>query len=184
MGLEDSGYVTIRGLLDPSVTELIFQYCMLRHETGTMSVPDDMIPNAPRLYGDPLTESLLLLNQPHVERLVGAELWPSYSYARLHGSGTSMPTHLDRDASEVGVSVCVGGDTPWPLWFRTPSGEVAIALDPGDGIVYYGQRLPHWRAPFKGSLQIQLMLFYVRRDGPCAVHRFDGRAGIGFQKPI
>src|ERR1041384_8114215 len=109
MELEDSGYVTIRGLLDPSVTELIFQYVLLRHETGTMSVPDDTIPNAPRLYADPLTESLLLMNQPHVERLVGAELWPSYSYARLHGSGTSMAVHLDPDASDIAVSVCVGG---------------------------------------------------------------------------
>src|SRR5258708_5501284 len=104
MGLEKDGDIVIRGLLDASGSELIFRYVLLRHETGTMSVPDDTIPSAPRLYADPLTESLLLMSQPHVERFVGAELWPAYSYARLHGSGASMPIHLDREASEVAVS--------------------------------------------------------------------------------
>lgn len=110
----------------------------------------------------------------------GTELWPSYSYARLHGPGSSMPIHQDREASEVSVSICVGGDAPWPLWFRTANGDIDVNLEPGDGIVYYGQRLPHWREP--GSVQVQCVLFYVRRDGPCAKHRFDGRLGIGFQK--
>ena len=182
MSLEDCGYMKIHGLLDQSLTELIFQYVLLRHQTGTMSVPDDVIETAPRLYADPLTESLLLLGQPKVERMVGTELWPSYSYARLHGPGSSMPIHQDREASEVSVSICAGGDAPWPLWFRTPNGDIDVNLEPGDGVVYYGQRLPHWREPFAGSVQVQCVLFYVRRDGPCAIHRFDGRLGVGFQK--
>jgi hypothetical protein len=179
MAFEDDGYVTVRGLLDQSLTELIFQYVLLKHKTGMMSEPDDLIQNAPHLYADPLTESLMLLGQPKVERLVGGNLLPSYSYARLHGPGNTMPIHQDRDASEVGVSICVGGDAPWPLWFRTPTADVAINLEPGDGIVYYGQRLPHWREPFTGSVQVQCVLFYVRRDGTCAEHAFDGRSGIG-----
>jgi hypothetical protein len=182
MDLEDNGYVVVRGLLDQSLTELVFQYVLLRHQTGTMSEADDLIENATRLYADPLTESLLLLGQPKVERIVGADLWPSYSYSRLHGPGTSMPVHQDRDASEVGVSICAGGDAPWPLWFRTPNGDINVSLEPGDGIVYFGQRLPHWREPFAGSVQVQCVLFYVRRDGPCAIHRFDGRPGVGFLK--
>lgn len=183
MGLEDSGYVTIAGLLPNSLTELFFQYVLLRHETGTMSAPDDMIPNAPRLYADAFSESLLLLNQRHFERLIETELCPAYSYVRLHGSGDSMPIHVDRDASEVGVSICVGGDAPWPLWFRTPRGDVAVRLEPGDGVIYYGQSVPHWREPFVGSLQIQCMLFYVRHDGGFAEHRFDGRSRVGVQAP-
>jgi hypothetical protein len=182
MSLEDNGYMKVPGLLDQSITELIFQYVLLRHQTGTMSVSDDLIETAPRLYADPLTETLLLLGQQKVERMVSADLWPSYSYARLHGHGASMPIHTDREASEVGVSICLGGDSPWPLWFRTPEGDIDVDLEPGDGIIYYGQRLPHWREPFAGSVQIQCVLFYVRRDGPCAESRFDGRPGIGFQK--
>jgi len=78
--------------------------------------------------------------------------------------------------------MCVGGDAAWPLWLRTSRGDTAIDLAAGDGVVYYGQKIPHWREPFQGSLQIQCVLFYVRRDGPFASHRFDGRPGVGFQK--
>jgi hypothetical protein len=179
MGLEDRGYLCIRGLLDQSVTELLFQYMLLKHQAGAMDAPDELVQTAPRVYGDPLTETLLLMGQSNVEQIVGAPVWPSYSYARIHGNGASMPIHQDREASEIGVTIYAGGDVLWPLWFRTSAGDVAITLSPGDGIVYYGQKIPHWREPFAGSLSVQCMLFYVRQDGPCAKHRFDGRLGVG-----
>lgn len=61
MNFDASGYGKVLGLLDPSLTQLLFQYVLLRHQSGAMSTPDDFITSAPKLYADPLTESLLSL---------------------------------------------------------------------------------------------------------------------------
>ena len=145
--------------------------------------PDDLtvrrVEGAGRLYCDMLTETLLAQKQPAIEAVVGQPLWPSYSYARLHHRGSMLAPHRDREASEIAVTVAIGGDRQWPIWFKTPAGDISFALEPGDAVVYDGRKLSHWREPFQGDIQIQCMLFYVTRNGPHAAERYDGRPGVG-----
>jgi hypothetical protein len=172
-----------RAFLPPAVCDLIRDYVELRYRSRTMKLGGDArIPGAPVLYGDPLTEALLSQRQSFVEALVGEPVWPSYSFLRRHSTGAAMAKHLDRDASEIGVSITIAADVVWPLWFTTDSGDAAVSLAPGDAVIYEGRRLPHWREPYAGQTQVQCMLFYVRQRGPCAQFKFDGRDGIGFPK--
>ena len=83
-------------------------------------------------------------------------------------------------ASEIAVTVAIGGDRQWPIWFKTSAGDISFALEPGDAVVYDGRKLSHWREPFEGDIQIQCMLFYVTRNGPHAAERYDGPPGVGF----
>lgn len=174
-----NGYVVIRHLLTPEIGRLLFDYVCLKHTTGQMVAPDERIADAPRLCADSLTETLLLQKQADIEAIVDASLWPSHSYVRLHGRHAAMPVHTDRNASELGVTFHAGGDQLWPFHLRTAEGDISVVLDVGDAVLYCGQKLPHWREPYLGEVQVQCMLFYVRQEGEYAAFRYDGRAAAG-----
>lgn len=173
------GYSARREFIGTEVCQLIFGYVTLRHSIGQMNPADRQVLAAPTLYGDVLTDALLQQQTAKVEQAVGCALSPTYSYVRLHGPGATLPIHLDRPACEITVSVNIGGDAPWPLWLRTDSGDVAIDLRVGDALIYEGVVIPHWREPFVGTRQVQCVLHYVRRDGPFASQKFDGRPALG-----
>lgn len=173
-------YSVARGFLSADVCRIFSRYVLLKHELGRMEQPDPRIPSAPRMYGDILSETLLLDKQQFVEGIVKTPLWPSYSYIRLHPHGASMASHQDRPPSEIGVSINMKADRPWPLWFRLGDGDdVPVDLAVGDAVIYCGRELPHWRQPYEGDQQLQCMLFYVRQNGDCAEYRYDRRERIG-----
>jgi hypothetical protein len=174
-----AGYQVVRSLLPESTCALIWKYVQLKKELGRLWPPDSRVRGAPRLYGDTLFEALLSQQLPTIERVVGEALWPSYSYLRLHSRGAELPKHLDRDPSEIAVTIVIGGDEIWPLWLGTKHGDVALSQHPGDAIVYRGREIPHWREPYTGQEQLQGVLFYVRQAGDCAAYRYDSRPGLG-----
>jgi hypothetical protein len=180
MTATDAPYQILRHFVSPEICRLMFDYCVLKRDHGLLSKPDDRIPTAARQYGDPLTETLLLQKHAAVEQLEGHSLWPSYSYVRVHSAGAEMPRHLDRDASHLGLTINLGGDQLWPIWFDTLGGPTAITLDVGDGVLYQGSQIAHWREPYAGTTQVQCMLFFVRKDDPNVdMLKYDGRTAIG-----
>ena len=70
-----------------------------------------------------------------------------------------MSIHLSRD----------GGDGS--LWFQP---GVEVGMEEGDGAVYLGCEIDHWRERFIGSAMGQLFLHYVVAGGTNAAHYFDG----------
>jgi hypothetical protein len=178
----EASYIVLPNFFSREICDLLYEYVLLKQATNQLMRPDTRIPVAPRLYGDPLTETLLLRQQALVERAAAVPLFPSYSYVRLHDHGAAMPSHTDREASEIGVSIHIGGDQLWPLWFQQLDGPVSVTLDVGDAVMYRGRETKHWREPYPGDRQVQCILFYVQQNGACASHRFDGRAGIGMPR--
>ncbi|QEX24810.1 hypothetical protein FRZ61_47520 [Hypericibacter adhaerens] len=159
-------------------------YMDLSHRSGRMVVSDNEVTAGQfEQYGALLSESLLSLLQPLVESIVGDALVPSYSFWRIYGHGAVLRQHVDRAACEIGVSVTVASepeDVDWPLWVRGIDGRVrAIGLRSGDGLIYWGTQVPHWRDSFDGGLQYQMFLHYVRRDGAHACWAHDGREACG-----
>lgn len=170
------------GFFSPELCRVVYDYVMLRKSVGLIGSPDERVPDAPRLYGDLLTETLVGQKQPIVEAAVGHPLWPSYSYVRLHYKHATLPPHTDREASELAVSVNIGGDHIWPLCFKRGDEELSVTLEVGDGVVYRGRDLSHWRQPYQGEVHVQCILFYVCADGEFAKFRYDGRVGLGFPR--
>lgn len=136
-------------------------------------------------YASYATESLLLYLRPQVEKIVGKNLWPSYSYARIYWPGSELSKHTDRPSCEYSVTITLedDGNEDWPIWFQHQDGtSVPLVLKEGDGCVYQGCVMPHWREPYKGKRQTQAFLHYVDADGPYANFKFDKRQFVGLPK--
>jgi hypothetical protein len=132
-------------------------------------------------YGVDIFDQLLANAIGTVAGVVGTDLWPSYSYARIYHRGASLKPHLDRDACEITATVTISAACrdPWPICIRARSGvPLEFSADIGDMIVFCGAELEHWRNPLPNDWQLQVFLHYVRKNGAFSHLRFDGRAGI------
>jgi hypothetical protein len=175
------GYLLLPGLLDLAVSDFLWSYAHTKFACRLLSFGGDtQVPNTPSAYGDPAFDGLLEYLRPRIEECSGLRLSPTYSYFRLYKHGDSLRRHCDRPACEVSVSLNIGqvpADS-WPFYLEGNVGTYAATLSPGDGLLYRGIDIPHWRDPYQGSRLIQVFLHYVDRDGPHADERFDGRTTL------
>lgn len=173
------GYVALRGVLHAGMLQLLHRYCQ-GYAKSDRPHGDKLVPGTPAGYGHPCMELVLQQLLPTIEKATGRSLYPTYSYFRVYRRGDVLPRHVDRPACEISLSLCIGysGTEDWPLCVAGPEGEAAVSLRPGDGVLYKGIEIEHWREPFSGDAAAQVFLHYVDRAGPHAEWRFDKRPAL------
>jgi len=179
---ERDGYAVARGVFDRLSLDVYATYALMLR-AGKRFRPGDESGSLD-LYGDTLTESMLLRLKPAIEQTTGLKLFPTYSYLRIYETGAALARHTDRHACEISVSLTIWYDAqePWPLWLESHGRPRSVALRPGDMLVYKGCEVPHWRESFGGGYWIQAFFHYVDADGPLASYKFDGRRAIGLPR--
>jgi hypothetical protein len=103
---------------------------------------------------------------PTIENIVGEELLPTYSYARLYSNGDILEKHTDRPACEVSITIQLGRshNYSWPIYM----GEKRYDLAEGDGVIYSGCDVEHWRNVCDGPDEYysgQVFIHFVRKNG-------------------
>jgi hypothetical protein len=172
-------FAVMRALVVDPLRRFLWRYVLERESRGMLD-SDPHRPGTPVAYGDVVMEHLLERLRPSVESAAGRRLFPTYSYLRLYQAGNALEPHLDRPACEISLSVHLGQEQPvsWPLWVRGPRGPEAVALEPGDAVLYRGTEVEHWREPYQGRRSAQVFLHYVDQDGPFAEWKFDKRESL------
>jgi hypothetical protein len=105
-----------------------------------------------------------------VSRVAGEPLKPTYAYVSAYREGAVLHPHVDRRQCVFTLSLWIDHDTaktaePWPLWFQTHHGQVALVQKAGDAVLFRGCELPHWRdRPPPGSASMTLLFHYVPQD--------------------
>ena len=97
---------------------------------------------------------------------MGEELIPTYSYARLYQNGCILEKHTDRPACEVSVTIQLGRshNYSWPVYM----GPYRFDLNEGDGVIYSGCDIEHWRNVCDGPSDYysgQVFCHFVRKNG-------------------
>jgi hypothetical protein len=174
------GYALLPALIEPPLTAFLWSYVHTLLASRRMKLGDRLAPTTPSVYGDPAFDGLLEYLRPRIEAATALRLTPTYSYVRLYKRGDGLRRHRDRAACEISVSLNLGQapGEPWPLMLQRAAGPVAARLQPGDGLLYRGPRIAHWREPYQGDELGQAFLHYVDRDGPHAHLKFDGRTRL------
>ena len=181
---EKHGCVLIKNFIDVHTVKIVSIYMenkIRRSEWELLGEKDPTTQLA--YYSDPLIETILQLNLPLVSKTCGKELDPTYSYMRVYQPGEELKPHMDRSSCEISVTVNIASKgTPSPIWMQYKNLEAyAFTLNPGDAIVYKGCEAKHWRNPLKADqLNVQFMLHYVDKHGPCSKNKFDMRPNLGF----
>lgn len=179
-----NGYTIVRGFIDQHSVKTISMYL----ENSLNRYPENNQGGKPSdsskisWYGDPLIEVVLKNSLPEMEQITGHKLFPSYSFTRVYTKGDELKPHIDRPACEVSVTCHIATiGKPWPIWMQAPGKQPSEHfLEPGDACVYHGCEIKHWRTlNTETDINVQVMLHYVRQDGPNAHHKFDQRQNLG-----
>jgi hypothetical protein len=133
-------------------------------------------------YRNPIYRELFYETKQKIEKILSMSLEPTYYFDRFYFQGQSLSPHVDRESCEVSVSIqlSTNAQTLWPLWFKKPDGTYdCVTLKSGDGVIYKGCEIEHWRDPLgsdaivdeeffvKGKIyHHQIFLHYVNADGP------------------
>ena len=174
--LKEFKYKKINNFLTKTETNILKDYCRIKHRLNTEEFCDLTATLDTSIYGDPLMESLLLNKNSQMEEITGLSLKPTYSYWRMYTTFADLKKHVDRPACEISVSINIGSDgTSWPIFIDGKS----IDLHPGEAIIYLGCELFHWREEFNGDWCAQTFLHYVDANGPYADQWKDKRIKWG-----
>ena len=103
-----------------------------------------------------------------VAAIAGEPVKPSYVYVASYQSGAELEKHTDREQCEFSISLCLdywpepANETPWPLQLQTEEGNVSIFQGIGDGLIYRGRSLSHWRGRLpQGHMSTSIFFHYV-----------------------
>jgi hypothetical protein len=176
------GYKVVRGLINPSK---LFNHIqsLEKHKQGRI---DSQVSGSRVFYKDSKFEELLVELKPVLENHVGLSLHETYSFARIYKIGDILKSHRDRNACEISVTISLGNKgKPWPIWFNDKNERAqSVILEPGDGLIYKGIELAHWRELNECGDCSQVFLHYVDQNGPYALHRKDRKNGIWFNVSV
>lgn len=152
-----------------SLVKQFKEYCIKFNISG-----DPQAPNSQAVYNFLPFIGLLVKKIPHISELLGEEVLPTYTYARVYKNGSVLERHRDRPACEISITLNLAKDVDWPIYFqRSDSSEASLELNPGDAALYLGCQADHWRNKFEGEEHVQVFLHYVRANGPEAWAFFD-----------
>lgn len=178
-----NGYVALTAVIDEAFAQFLARSLIMMGDADRLS-GDVFVDSSLSVYGDPVFETLLEALTPTVAELVGRQVVPTYSFARLYFEGGELKRHTDRPACEHSLSLHLGRedlDSRWDLGLEGEDGsEASVDQRPGDAVLYRGVQRPHWRAPLTQTWGAQVFLHYVDTDGPFARCRFDERVALGF----
>jgi hypothetical protein len=104
------------------------------------------------LHNEPLARWLHNHTVPLISRIIPERIKPSYTYLGFYLAGAVLEKHTDREQCEYTLSLTIDA-TPstaasdaWPLYADLKDGTTVEALlGAGDGLIFKGRELPHYR---------------------------------------
>lgn len=155
----------------------MYTHVLMRHAELNAQNGDPQVPNALTIMDhEVMFETLQERLWGKIEQLVGEELMPTYSYARLYQNGNDLKKHTDRPACEVSVTLQLGRSHhySWPIYM----GGKRVDLAEGDAVIYPGMTVEHWRDECQGPDDYysgQVFMHYVKANGEHKDHVGDKR---------
>jgi hypothetical protein len=167
----EKGYVPLRCLIHPFHVAALRRYYRCQVRRGAFRLGDRDNPlryvakneSVSRFFHHQLTST--------VSAVAGQPVKPSYVYFASYLSGAELTKHTDRPQCEFSITLCLdfspepACETSWPIRLDTPQGTVAVYQALGDGLVYRGTSVPHYRTPLpEGRTSTSIFFHYVAED--------------------
>jgi hypothetical protein len=162
-------YCELPALLHPAHTEALRRYYLKLIKSG-WELGDVQVRNRHGQHNEMVARYFHHQFAGIICRIAGEPLKPSYTYVSAYREGSILGAHVDRKQCEFTLSLLIEDEDTsatksWPLWFQLPEGKVAVEQKTGDGVLFRGCELPHWREESSTSHTSTILLFhYVPQD--------------------
>jgi hypothetical protein len=158
-------YVVVRNLFPEALLDSLSEYYRGRvyEGLGTYAKRKKRI----SFHNDPVARFFHFQLYPAMQRIIGRPVKPSYCFVSFYEPGAVLFEHTDREQCEYTISVAIRQPprgTPWPLYIRTKKSQVKITLKAGDGVLFKGRELPHYRHKLMEGSALQILFHFVDKD--------------------
>jgi len=188
-------YATVSGILPNAQMTAMRRFYRQYVKQGFMPLGDAQVSKRFHQGNEPLASLLHKKLVDLVGAIVGEEVKPSYVYAASYKGGADLKPHLDREQCEFSISFQVDYQpeqpdqmSPWALYVEpladqansqgggeftpewkypepNPDEQTAVYLASGDGLMYKGCELLHYRNALPaGHTSTSLFFHYVGID--------------------
>ncbi len=165
------GYVPISGLIHPLHIAELRRYFRRQIRKGRIPLGDAQSSRRYAAHNDVVARFFHVQLTKAVSDLVGEIVKPSYVYVAAYQSGARLEKHTDREQCEFSITLCLDyspepeGATNWPLRLDTKEGTVTVYQALGDGLLYRGRALPHYRGILaEGHTSTSIFFHYVSQN--------------------
>ncbi|WXH30213.1 hypothetical protein WA016_04183 [Myxococcus stipitatus] len=165
------GYAPLQGLIHPFHLGELRRYLRAASRAGRFRMGDGQSARRSVSHNDRVLRFFHHQLTPLVGALVGERVKPSYVYGAIYHSDAELPPHTDRPQCEFSVTLLADYapeptcEAPWPLALSSEHGEVRCFQAIGDGLLYRGRTLRHWRSRIPpGATSASVFFHYVRES--------------------
>jgi hypothetical protein len=164
-------YAVLQDLLPPLMIGALRRYYRHLIQEGYLELGDGQCPLRYGIHNESITRFLQQQFNGVIDYVVGAPVKASYTYLGAYQGGAELLRHTDREQCEYTMTFCIDyspepeKETPWPIYAETPEGEVEIFQCIGDGLLFKGRELPHYRHKLEeDSSSTSIFFHYVDVD--------------------
>jgi hypothetical protein len=166
-------YVSIEEMCPPYFLAALRGYYRALVHNGYVPYAEPGVPTRFGAHNETVGKLILRQLAPVVQQVAGVPIKPAYCYFSRYQLGAVLEEHVDRRQCEYSVSLLLDYDpeladrSPWPLSLVVPAtGEhVHIYQRLGEGLVYRGRQLPHYRKELPaGHVSVHIFCHYVDAD--------------------
>jgi len=164
----EKGYAPLGNLIHPYNLAALRRYYRGAIRRGAIQLGDHQSPRRYVAYNESVARFFHHQIANAVSAVVGEAIKPSYVYLASYLSGAELKKHTDRPQCEFSVTLCLDFSpepeiaTSWPIRLEIPNGTVAVYQALGDGLVYRGTKVPHYRhALAEGHTSTSIFFHYV-----------------------
>jgi hypothetical protein len=165
---KSEGYVPLSNLIHPFHVAALRRY--YRHEIrrGAIRLGDEQSSRRYVAHNESVARFFHDQIANAVSAIVGEAIKPSYVYLASYLPGADLKTHTDRAQCEFSVTLSLDFSpepdmaTSWPIRLDSSRGEISVYQALGDGLVYRGTQVPHYRNVLgPGHMSTSIFFHYV-----------------------
>ncbi|WP_375049752.1 sulfotransferase [Bradyrhizobium sp. 8-10B] len=165
-----AGYCVVPSILGPAHTCALAGYYRRLVDSRSWELGDDQVARRHGWHNEAMARFIHHQLAAFVSAIVGQRACPSYAYVSAYQSGAELDAHVDRKQCEYTLSLVIdeqgGLASSWPLHLLTDLGRQSVTLKVGDGVLFRGHDLPHWREPApEPRLALNTLLLHYVPDG-------------------
>ncbi len=167
----EKGYVPLGNLIHPFHLAALRRYYRHAIRQGSIRLGDEQSPRRYVAHNESVARFFHYQLASAVSAIVGEAIKPSYVYLASYLSGAELKKHTDREQCEFSVTLCLDFSpepelaTSWPIRLDTGKGSVTVYQGLGDGLVYRGTKVPHYRHVLaEGHTSTSIFFHYVPAD--------------------
>lgn len=164
----ERGYTSVAGLVPSFHLGALRRYYRYHTRVASFMLGDNQVARRHAAHNEGVARFVHQQLAPAVSDIARTLVKPSYAYLAAYESGSVLERHTDREQCEYSITLCIDASpepeaqSPWPIQLDIPDGALRVWQYLGDGLLYRGRYLPHYRDELPpGYTSTSLLLHYV-----------------------